>query len=303
MKSLDCTDIKAMLSGLVDGELDTPTQHQAERHLAGCAPCRSLVSQTERLNEMISMDAQMIAGPSDLPAGFEDAVLSRTVYAAAYHHAGHRWTSWLGWVAAAACLGLASAIWFLDQQRVPMIADGREPSNNEPVLPAFERSTYATNAKSWLYEGGLPAQTVGLRTMDDSPSYSSLDDNTLQAIDSALDLQLHATLSEDDAQTLFAAQTLIGMLASADLSSFADVDRVRQIAMYDEILPRLQESCARLAASDRPVVLAAESILLRVVQGPLSIDDLRLLRETVTSMDLAGQLGRIDRGAPIASSL
>ena len=45
---MDCTDIKAMLSGLVDDELDAPTRHQAERHLANCKACRSLVSEAER---------------------------------------------------------------------------------------------------------------------------------------------------------------------------------------------------------------------------------------------------------------
>jgi len=316
MTSLDCTDIKAMLSGLVDGELDTATQHQAERHLSGCAPCRSLVSQTERLSEMISMDAQMIAGPSDLPAGFEEAVLSRTVYAAAYHHAGHRWTSWLGWVAAAACLGLASSIWFLDQKRPEFIAVNPVVPD-EPALPTVERSTYAMkDARSWLYEGGLPAQTVSLRTVEDAPSYSSLDENTLSAIDSNLDgvrpsllldgggeLHVRPALSDDDSQTLAAARTLIDMLTVADVKSFADVDRVRQIAMYDDLLPRLQDSRTRLPAADRPVVLAAEGILLRVVEGPLSIDDLSLMRETLTGMDLSGQLGQIDQQQPTASTL
>ena len=317
MKSLDCTDIKAMLSGLVDGELDTAAQHQAERHLSGCAPCRSLVSQTERLSEMISMDAQMIAGPSDLPAGFEEAVLSHTVYAAAYHHAGHRWTSWLGWVAAAACLALASAIWFLDQKRPDFIAQGGVSPEIEPALPTVERSTYAVkDGRSWLYEGGLPAQTVSLRTVEDTPSYSSLDENTLSAIDSNLDgvrpsllldgggeLHVRPALSDDDSQTLAAARTLIDMLTVADVKSFADVDRVRQIAMYDDLLPRLQDSRTRLSAADRPVVLAAEGILLRVVEGPLSIDDLSLMRETLTSMDLSGQLGQIDQQPPTASTL
>src|SRR5687767_3970761 len=116
MTNFDCQDIKALLSGLVDGELDQEKRHHAERHLAECKPCRNLVDETERLNEMVALDAQRLLWPIGLPAEFEDRVLRRTLYADAYQFAGRRWTSWLGWVAAAAALLLAASIWLIDRQ-------------------------------------------------------------------------------------------------------------------------------------------------------------------------------------------
>jgi hypothetical protein len=79
----------------------------------------------------------------------------------------------------------------------------------------------------------------------------------------------------------------------ADASSFADAERVRQIAEYDEILERLQSMSERLSAQDRTVLVAAESVLLRIVNGPLSLEDLTMLRETVKSLDLAAHVQAI----------
>ena len=66
------------------------------------------------------------------------------------------------------------------------------------------------------------------------------------------DLSSSPAISEDDAQTLHAASMLLRMLAKADLTTFADVDQVRQIAEYDELLPRLQAARKRVPVADRP---------------------------------------------------
>ena len=43
MTTMQCPDIKALLSGLVDDEIDGETRHLAERHIATCRPCRALL--------------------------------------------------------------------------------------------------------------------------------------------------------------------------------------------------------------------------------------------------------------------
>ena len=55
--TLDCTDIQAMLSALVDGELDADRRHGAERHLAGCQACRTLLSEAEGLELLVAAAA------------------------------------------------------------------------------------------------------------------------------------------------------------------------------------------------------------------------------------------------------
>jgi hypothetical protein len=311
MTTFDCTDIKATLSGLVDGEVDAETRHLAERHLAGCAACRALLSEAESLNELIVSDARTLSAAA-LPAGFMDGVLSRTVYARAYEQAGWNWTSWLGWVAAAACLVLAASIFFLDRVRL-----GNAPGlivRDGPQLPRDSDSPLMSSAgftpRSWTFDGEV-SEDVLIR-----PASFVLDDATRRAIDEQLEtmaptaaalrhISAQPTLSDNDALTLHSTALLLQMIAQSDLQSFSDIERVRQIAEYDELPQRLGELRPRLHAADRAVVLAAESLLLRIVNGPMDLNDLRLLHDTAASMNMASQISAIGAGGDdgIATSL
>jgi anti-sigma factor RsiW len=82
MNALDCTDIKALLSALIDDQLDEHTRHQVERHLAECDACRAQVNEHERLDALVAMSAELSAhGSPGLPRGFEQTVLAQTVRA------------------------------------------------------------------------------------------------------------------------------------------------------------------------------------------------------------------------------
>lgn len=269
MTELDCKDIQAMLSGIVDGELDAATQHMADRHLAGCKSCRGLVDDAEALNALLVMEAQRNLAPVGLPAGFENAVLRQTVFAEAYQFAGRKWTSWMGWMAAAACLGLAVSLWFVSPRALqpsPVAARGSSPDTS-----ALRTGVYLTSGRSWTYDGSL----------------------TPDAITVAFTRPSVLPISRDDADALYAASNLLSMMQRADHESFADVERIRQIAEYDELLDRLAQSRERLNDADRVTVMAAEGVLLRVVNGPVSLDDLRTLSRTVGSMNLAAQVEAI----------
>lgn len=310
MTELDCKDIKALLSGYIDGELDQPTRHQADRHLAGCASCRGLVEETERLNTLIALDAQRMMWPAGLPAGFEEKVLGQTIYAEAYQFAGHRWTSWLGWVAAAACLLLAASIWFLNLGSASVrdhVATGNRPAPQPRILvhdPVGDEPV----KRSWTYDGGLSIESL----MSARPSTEQQHVQLIATHETPAIMQAPYTrpvepapepIDEEDAQTLYAASNLLAMLAQADLETFADVERIREIAEYDDLLARLAESRDRLSPQDRPAVLAAEAVLVRVVNGPLSTDDLRSLHNTVASLDLADQIEAISERGARATSL
>lgn len=343
MSTFDCTDIKAMLSGLIDDQLDAELRHQAERHLAECSACRALIDEAEAVNELVALDAQRSLWPVGLPSGFEEAVMRRTVYAAAFHAAGNRWASWLGWVAAAACLGLAVSIWVLDRQIAsPMMTAHNNSSSSDAGDDIFERhqsridpvpdNTFYQAAgvglKSWVYEGSLPEDalsqlrsgrtTMGgpaavvLRLGSGSASAPALDIATAKAIDEQLAKTQHSVLEEinrrtklstDDSQTLYTASMLLEMLEQANLESFADVERIRQIAEYDSVLERLAEASERLAPSDRPAVLAAESVLFRIVNGPVSLDDLRLLHNTAARLNLSQEIESLSTRGDSASHL
>lgn len=292
MTNLDCKDIKAMLSGLVDDEVDPGTRHAAERHLADCRGCRDLLNEAESVHQMIALDAQRSLWPVGLPSGFQDAVLGKTVYAEAYNLAGRRWTSWLGWVAAAACLMLALSIWSMNQQTIgPSIG---------PIVASNDRSTakLAQHTKSWTYDGPVPG-LLDAQTARDIDTQLALYDPS----PAGLERGGGSMISRDDAEALFAASNLLAMLAQADLGSFAAVEKIRQIAEYDDLPNRLAEARQRLTAEDRLVVLAAESVLLRIINGPINLDDLKLLRDSAGSMELSAHVQAISDQWPNAASL
>jgi anti-sigma factor RsiW len=106
--TLDCTDIKAMLSPLIDGELADADRHRAERHLAGCAACRDLVSETERTEAIVAAAVEL---DTELPEGFEEAVLLRTVVA--HRSRARRFRATLGWLAVAAAVMLVLTLWVI----------------------------------------------------------------------------------------------------------------------------------------------------------------------------------------------
>ena len=80
MKSLDCTDIKALLSALIDDCVESDTRHLAERHLADCKSCRTLIDETEAAEAMVAASVGDLAPLDTLPDGFKANVLARTVY-------------------------------------------------------------------------------------------------------------------------------------------------------------------------------------------------------------------------------
>ena len=111
---MDCTDIKALLSALLDDHLDAPTLHRAERHLAECRSCRNFVGEAERNERLIAEEVASAFWGVGPPEGFEQAVLSRTIHAPPLRPL-RGWTRWLGWVAAAAALVLLVTTWQLDR--------------------------------------------------------------------------------------------------------------------------------------------------------------------------------------------
>ena len=83
------------------------------------------------------------------------------------------------------------------------------------------------------------------------------------------------------------------MLSLSDLTSFADAEQIRQIAEYDELLQRLAETRNRLPEVDQQLVLVAESMLARIIVGPLAMEDLRVMQDAARRLDLARRLESI----------
>ena len=119
----------------------------------------------------------------------------------------------------------------------------------------------------------------------------------------AADLSRAHALSRDDSETLDDVSRLMMMLAQAPDQSFVEVERIRRIAEYDRLLPRLARLRANLAPQDRTAVFAAESVLYRIVRGPLSMEDVQIMRDDVSRLELARRLEAIGNRWSPASSL
>jgi len=292
--NMDCTDIKALLSAIIDGGLPADDRHRAERHLAECEACRTFVSEAEHADAVVAAAVQL-DGPTDrLPDGFEGAVLARTVYADDRHPAADRWRSWLGWLAAAAAIVLAVVLWPL----------GRSTDPDRDAASQVVTAIYPPGPElgSWTLQEPPAATAAGVRLVVNEVARYPGDSETgswevptvvRSAASDTLAPGPTDGLSRTDAETIESVSLVLSILENADDRSFADVEQARRITEYEQLLPRLAVTRGGLPLADRPLLLAAESMLYRIVRGPMNLDDVRELRNTIARLDLPDQINAI----------
>ena len=298
---LDCTDIKVLLSGIIDDEIDAATRHHAERHLAECDACRVLVDEMESLNQVVAAEAETLT-PETLPAQMVGNVMSRTVYADIPARGGlGNLVNWLGWLAAAACVVLAlTVLWVNQRPSTPTQITGRTPG------PEIEQAPPHETEKLPIARVGYTKQSW-IADEDFLPDFSYLDDEPGAELMPSPEAAPPAPEPEpavipspelrlNDVEALDSAALLMEHLALAELHTFADVETIRQVALYEDLLTRLAEARQRVDGTDQSVVFAVETILLRVVHGPVSMDDLQQLRDFARDSALHDQLRALASG-------
>jgi hypothetical protein len=275
---MDCTDVKVLLSGLIDDEVDAEARHAAERHLVECAACRALLGEAEALTPLIAADVAPNGegdGDDALPPELVGAVLARTVYAAPPASGGVSWTNWLGWLAAAAALALAISLWMMDLGPRSTVVVDRGP---DPLVDPDRPGVVTTQLlASTVYEGDLDARAV------------------------EIELAQGPTLTLADVRALESAAWLLDMLlAPADVGA-ADVELIRSMTIYDEVLASLTTLRTRLDVDERAVVFAAENVLREIALGTASVDDVARLRAGAADAELPTRLTSLaSRGATSA---
>jgi anti-sigma factor RsiW len=284
--TLDCLDLQALLSTLLDGALDGDRLHQVERHLAGCDACRRLVGDAEIANDALAAQARLDASLG-LPEGFEGAVLSRTVYGRG-PRLSETLMTWGGWLAAAACVILAITIWAMDRRPgVPLeTGAGGRVAIAPDAAAAFDTVSIA---RSFTFDES--AERAGFRRPEAIPSLSaSWNPPSAPA--------RRAEVSRDDAETMYATALLMSEIADLDPGDADRLDRVRQIALYDELVPRLAAARQRLGPD--PALFAAESVVRSVLIDGSAPEDLEFLREQAESLRLFEHLNAIsDQWRPV----
>ena len=164
-------------------------------------------------------------------------------------------------------------------------------------------ASYPTGAeiKSWTLDRAFPGDVPLI--LSDAALSTGLTHDTAPQQPAKEQRTVGLTISRDDCETLDSVSLALAMLAQADDRSFADVEQVRRITEYDHLLPRLADVHHNLPVADRPAVLAAESVLYRVVRGPLDLDEVREIREAIAHLNLVGRIDAISGRWTTASSL
>ncbi len=109
---MSCEEVRELLDGYVDGELDLVTSLQFDRHLSECASCRAFCQQYERFNRAVQAHIPRFGAP----AGLEQKIRAQLGYGKQIpaRTAGRAFSGWRPWAIAAALIGLlvSSAILF-----------------------------------------------------------------------------------------------------------------------------------------------------------------------------------------------
>ena len=313
MKRMEYADIKALLSPLIDGELDPETMLAVERTLAECDKSRALVNEAEALNDLIARDAVDLGGADNaLPAGFADAVLNQTVrteYVAPTPYF-RQWTTWSGWFAAAACLALAVTIYVRNATPTnPGMSSDESIAMNDDALDAIrpgDASSF-TNAPSLTQFAGLfqthnGLQPVGHPLIESGAEVTTIEvDDTIQVdpaeqFFSGADLrhmQSAFTLSSPDVQTLDQVARLMDTIAHLDLNDDHAIAAMRSQIADQQLVPRLEEVRDHLQHLDQTPVYSAESILRTLIDEDTDVDALQRTRTDVQQMELPTQIRQI----------
>ena len=308
---MDCNDIKVLLSGLMDGQLDAAVQHEAERHLADCAGCRALLDRAEQVEFSLSRSMQSHAG-DDLPTGFVEFVLGQT--SRSPNLRAGRWTNYFGWVAAAASLVLAMTIWVMDRrsfirQEVVHSLGGsesaggsRSPRNvvSTAYTPGRELQSFVLDMS---HADAVPQGVVLVDNASMERNERAHGDHANGAVGAVPAVHAYSLLTRDDGEMLMTASMLLDHLGRSGEQSFATAERVRQAAEYEQIVAQLRDVRDRVGPSDRASVFAAEAVFRRLAEGPLSMADLAELRRTVAELSLSDAMHDLGAAEVAANSL
>ncbi|MCL4210664.1 MAG: zf-HC2 domain-containing protein [Phycisphaeraceae bacterium] len=135
---VDCGDVAALLSGLIDDVVDARTRHLAERHIATCSACAAMLDRAEKLDGLLG-DALSLEAEQPLPVGFADAVFAETTRVQSFMTPSvsfkARWFAVSGWLAAAASLAFAVVLYVAGQRPVqgPASGGGSMTASNSPA--------------------------------------------------------------------------------------------------------------------------------------------------------------------------
>lgn len=278
MTTFNCIDSKVRLSAYLDGEVVASERLEIDRHLLECPECRGLFDRAEALDAAIaevSGDADerdvgdAAASVDPLPPAFAEEILRRTRRT---RDARRRWfvrshLHSLGLLATAASMAIAATLLFV----------------------VFARS------------GGQPTPDQGSLVNDDG----ALDDVVYGPPRPRLAREdwTRILLGRDEAQALLCASQVLRGIIDMPVEDVRGRERLRQTAMYDELLLRLSGLDPKLGAEDRRLVGAAKAVLLEIQRAECQRESWASLQEDLRLLDLPTGLDSLVGRSDVANSV
>lgn len=188
MERYECQDVQAVLSGLLDGELDASTSHLAEAHLSQCAPCRIALQKAEETDDLLraTMGAYEV-WPTDLDRRIRTAIFGEVDEAQTSQRRRRLlFAAWSGWsMAAVVLLGFGLSLsqgWFTPApESTGPLADNQ---SNQPVVNVEPVAT------TWVPPVG--SEMAALSIFNENPEIDRSQPETVAAKDESLPTEMVA---------------------------------------------------------------------------------------------------------------
>jgi len=298
MTSMDCADIRALLSGLVDDEVDMDRRHRVERHLASCSACRQRLDDAERTDRELHAIVDAMTDES-LPRGFEEAVIvTATGAPMRFNEARRHWSliPWVAITASAAALALSFVVWQRTafDQAEPTSITQRSESVDGPEAATIDEPD---EVKSMVVPVRRDLDARAARTERTETRISSMHRLELPSAPQPVSTTSHTnvlvrTVTPDDdvSDALHAASQALRVIADASEGSFADVQHARRVVAYDELLPRLDDAMVHVTPEERFALIVVTDIFQDLMHGPMDMSDVRGLKQRASGPALRSAL-------------
>lgn len=268
-RDFDCLDFKLMLTALVDGAAPPEGRQTAERHALACSSCLKLLEEAESTDFMLRLSAR--AAPAELPKDFADRVVAAARredderVTAALTMRGRSWREGVAWLAAAAGLAIAVAVWNISPRE-----SGRMFSSSAAITPIA------------------------------SPVFSGVRELTDDDRRSALDAERDAVRTESLALLLTSIAGTLDEIVAADASDRAALDAIALKARQNELAARASLLRIALPPEQRADLQAAEAALMSLSAGCLDLARAQELQSNLRSLGLAQRLRELALRLPRA---
>ncbi len=310
MERYECQDVQAVLSGLLDGELDAGTSHLAEAHLAQCAPCRAVLQHAEETDDLLrAAVGRYEVWPMDLDRRIRTTLFGEVNEAQTSQRRRRLlFVAWSGWsMAAVVMLGFGLSLaqgWFNATHNVsgPLTVGEQPAARVEPIATIWAAPVGSELAALSIFNENpeiAPFQPEPVAVKSDSPPREMVAMKTPPDEDASLppgpvETPANPTISTPTMAAIESqvqAAQWVQLLAASLLTKAPEA--VEPSRVEPEVAPQVAVAVMPEPADpDTGEVLHQASVLLSHLgqAGGGSFGDVRLVQQALSSDDVLERL-------------